>query len=173
MISTERIGYPTVERKAYIFFNPFYKPEINMCVGEFIEQENDAGESQYLFRIYFDELPEEVIKILYVPGIDISLRKKEYVRSGNKPYYVTCSTIADCRGDKKWWLNLVGLTYNDDFEFMLRTRAITQKCECYLGRTRDDKIDLIEYKKWGDYQKSLFPNLNEVPENVFHKISSV
>lgn len=172
MITNERIGCPNVERKAYIFYNAPFDHSINICIGEFIEQENDAGEVQYLHRFYYDEIPDYLVDIIDFPGIDISLREKEFVRSGGIPYYAECSTIADCWTDKKYWWSRVCLDYDDKFEYMLRTRAITQKTNCYLGRYKENKVDLFEYKKWGDYQKSIFPNLDERPENVFHEIEN-
>lgn len=173
LISNKRIGFPNVERKAYIFFNPYEDPSVNKCIGEFIEQENDAGEVQYLFRFYQDRITDWDLDHIAFPGIDMDLRKNEYVRSGGLPYYVECSTIQDGRGDLKRWLDRVHLDFNDKFEYMVRTRAITQKTNCYLGRNPEDKINLVEWKKWGEYQKSHFPNMPIDDSNEFHRITEV
>lgn len=172
MISNKRIGCVNIQRKAYIFYHDSLNTSVNKLIGEFFEQENDAGEVQYLFKIFQSNITEEEVYKICLPGIDLSLRLNEYVRSGGIPYFMECCTIPSNRGDLKRWLNNVALDYDDKFEFMLRTRAITHHSNCYLGRTATDKIDLNEYKKWGTYQKEHFPNL---PcgnyENDFHEIT--
>lgn len=171
MISNKRVACLNVQRKAYLFYHGR-----DMCksrlIGEFFEQENDAGEVQYLFKINNSVIADDEVDKICLPGIDLSFRLDEYVRSGGIPYFVECCTIPDGRGDLKRFLDLVEMDFNDKFEFMLRTRAVTHHSNCYLGRTPDDTIDLNKYKEWGEYQKTHFPNL---PcgnyENDFHEIN--
>lgn len=172
MIDTKSICCPNVERKAYIFFHDAMYKDVNKLIGEFIEQSNDAGEIQYVFKFYYDVLTEGDIQRISFPGIDLEQRKDVYIRSGGIPYFVECSVVPKNRGDVKRWLRMHKMDYYDEFEYMLRSRAITSHTNCYLGRTKDDKIDLYKYKQWGsEYQLSHFPNMPcGNPENDYHKI---
>ena len=164
------IGCPTVERKAYIFF---CDKKVNKCIGEFIEQENDAGETQWLFKMYWDQIDEYDIQMCSLPGIDLTLHSEVYVRSYDEPYFMECCTIPNGRGDLKWYLDRVGMTYNDKFEFMLRYRAVTHHSNTYLGRTPYDKIDRVHARDDSEYYRKIIPNLNVSPENEYHEILSI
>lgn len=73
MIYIDPIACANVERVSYIFYQNF-DSTINKCVGRFIEQENDAGEVQYLFDIYQDRISEQDAKEIVIPGIDVTFR---------------------------------------------------------------------------------------------------
>lgn len=145
-------------------------PSINKCIGEFIEQENDAGETQWLFKFYYDEITDWDLWHIEFPGIDVMLKKETFIRSGDIPFFVECSTIPDERDDLKFYLDSVKMDYYDKFEFMLRTRAITVHTNCYLGRTKDDKIERERYRHDMEYRRKHHPNLLFNPENEFHPI---
>lgn len=172
MVDTRSICCPDHERKAYIFFHDALYRDVNKLIGEFIEQSNDAGEVQYVFKFYFDKLTAGDLQRINFPGIDLYTRKDLYSRSGEIPYYVECSVVPKNRGDVQRYLSSLKMDYYDPFECMLRSRAISNHTNCYLGRTKEDKIDLYKYKQWGSlYQLSHFPNMpcgNE--ENDYYKI---
>lgn len=166
-VCIEPIACADVERTAYLFFQGI---GLNICFGKFKEQANDAGETQYVFEIDNKVLTDEILDYIVLPGIGLEQRRDIYYRSYDEPYFVECSTIQNGRGDLKWYLNNVGMDYNDKFEFMLRTRAITHHTNCYLGRFPTDFIDAMRVRNDPVYAKKVIPNLNFQPENEFHKI---
>lgn len=169
MICIEPIGYPNVERISYLMYQePAFN--INKCFGRFIEQENDAGEVQYLFVIDWDSLTERDIQYISLPGIDLEQHLSVFIRSYDIPYFVQCSSISKSRGDLKFWLDMMHMTYYDRFEFMLRSRAITRHTQCYLGRTPIDFCDAQRVKFDLEYGHREIPNLAETSENSFHPI---
>lgn len=170
MVYTTPIACANVERFCYLFFQN-KAGTVNKCFGKFLEQENDAGEVQYIFDIDKSVLTEEDLDELVLPGIDLTLDRTVYVRSYNIPYFVECSTIQNQRGDLNYWLKLHHLDYNDKFEYMMRSRAITQKTNCYLGRFPTDFEDANRIKDDDVYARSILPNLNEVLENTWHEIT--
>ena len=48
MISAQEIACPNIERKCYIIYCNFNTGE-SKCIGSLVEQENDAGEIQYVY----------------------------------------------------------------------------------------------------------------------------
>lgn len=171
MICTHSISGVDVERVAYIF-GQLSNPNVNMLIGKFYEQENDCGERQYVYEVYQNRISHEIRRQLQLPGIDLTTKQDIYIRSYEIPYFVECSVPPRNRPDVKFWLDRVGLDYYDEFEFMLRTRAISQHTNCYLGRTSDDYFDVLRAKSDPDFWRANVPNLDEKPENVFHKAMS-
>lgn len=167
MIGTESINCISVERFAYLFCQ-IHQLDINMNFGRLFEQENDAGECQYVYEIYQDKLSDELLEWIVLPGIDLTTRETVYVRSLETPYFIECSSPPRYRGDVKYWLNLMKLDYYDAFEFMMRSRAITHHTNCYLGRTATDFFDAWRARNDDAFYRKHSPNLAETPENVFH-----
>lgn len=170
MISITPIACANVERCAYIFYCDSARG-INKCIGKFIEQENDAGEIQYLFIFFWDRITEEDLRYIIVPGIDLEQKLSVYVRSYEIPYFVESATLQEQRGDLPLFLEAYQMDFYDRFEFMLRTRAVTHHSNCYLGRTVTDFYDADRWRVDPEFRKATLPNLAEVPENVFHAIS--
>lgn len=166
---TQEIVCPIIERVAYIIYFDELSKE-SKCIGTFVEQENDAGEVQYVFNINQSMIEESEIYVVTVPGIDITTRQSRYVRSGILPYFLECCSPRKDRGDTEWVLKEMGMNYWDRFEYMLRSRAITSRSNCYVGRYPTDYIDFERAKKDVQYLKSIRPNLDEQDDNVFHKI---
>ena len=173
MITDIPIHEPIIERKAYIFFYDMWRDNVNKLIGEFIEQSNDNGDIQYLFKIYYNVLDSTDLKHIVIPGIDVEQMKDVYVRSGGSPVFITQSVVPKGRGDVNATLNHLQMKHYDPFEMMLRSRAITRYTNCYLGRTTTDFVDVKEYKKYSDYFYSKYPNL---PcgnfENDYHPINA-
>ena len=167
-VCIESLGCANIERTGYLFYQGLGK---NICFGKFKEQGNDAGEYQYVFEIDNSVLTEDILDDIVLPGIDLTQRRDVYIRSYVMPYFVECSTIQDGREDLKEYLGFAHMDYNDRFEFMLRTRAITHHTNCYLGRFSTDFEDA---KRIMDdplgYAKQVLPNLNVQPENEWHEI---
>lgn len=166
-ICIEPIGCANAERTAYLFYQG---QGMNICFGKFKEQANDAGEYQFVFEIDQSVITDEMLDYMVLPGIGLEQRRSIYYRSYEIPYFVECSTIQDGRGDLQWYLNNVGMDYNDKFEFMLRTRAITHHTNCYLGRFPTDFADAKRIYDDPEYAKTVIPNLNVQPENEWHEI---
>lgn len=167
MIRWDPIACPNVERYCYLFFQS-RKRDVNVCFGRFIEQENDAGEFQFIFEIDRSKLSEDDLKEIILPGIDLNLPTSVYVRSYYLPYYVVAHTFQDCRADKDFWLRKHGMTHNDRFEYMMRSRAISCHTNCYLGRTPTDFIDYYRAQRDPEYLWSVIPNVEEKPGNGWH-----
>ena len=169
MICTEPIACANVERVAYLFFQN-HRGSVNVCFGKFIEQENDAGEFQFVFLVDKSVFTEEDLQEIVLPGIDLFQDRDVYVRSYEIPYFVECSVIPKGRGDLKEWMNYFKMDYYDPFVMMLRSRAITHHTNCYLGCAPDDFEDANRIKRDVDYAKAVIPHLREEPENVFHRM---
>lgn len=173
MIDVTSIYGINVERFGYIFCYIKQK-NVNILIGRMFEQENDAGERQYVYEIYQDAISDELLYYIVLPGIDLTTRETVYIRSGETPYFVECSVPPRRRGDVKRFLGYMKMEYYDEFEYMLRSRAITHHTNCYLGRTPVDFFDnpykaMMDRDFWFDN----LPNLNETPENVFHRAERV
>lgn len=170
-ICIESIKCVNVERCGYIIYQHQTTLE-QKCVAKFIEQENDAGEVQYVFVINWDVINEEDERFILIPGIDLTQHRKIYIRSYEEPYFVECNTMQTCRADLPIWLEGLQLTYYDKFEAMLRSRCISHHSNCYLARTPDDRIEnMYTFKAMEQMRLGNYPNLNEVPENVFHTVT--
>lgn len=172
MISTESIYGIDVERIGYLFYQV---PEFNanVCFGKLYEQENDSGERQYVFEIWNERIPDELLDWIVLPGIDLEQRKSVYVRSGETPCLVEYSVPPRHRGinneNTNMFLGFMKMDYYDEFEYMLRSRCITHHTNCYMGRTETDFFDAIKAKRDRDFWDANLPNLAETPENVFHR----
>ena len=166
MIGTESISCISVERYCYLFTQV---RDLNLNIGRFFEQENDAGERQYVYEIYQDKLTPEIRILITLPGIDLMTGESVYVRNTETPYFVECSVPPKFRPDAPIYLKSMGLEYYDEFEHMMRSRAITHHTNCYLGRTATDFFDAKRARRCKEFWDANLPNLAESPENVFHK----
>lgn len=167
MIGTTTFNCISVERYAYLFCQ-ITDLDLNWCFGRLFEQENDSGECQYVFDVWQDTISDEVLPYMTLPGIDLSQRKSVYVRNEELPYYVECSSPRNDRPDRFWFLQNMGMQYNDQFEYMIRSRAITHHTNCYLGRTKDDFFDARRARNDKDFWVQNLPNIDEKPWNVYH-----
>ena len=59
-------------RTCYIFYR-------KVCIGELTEEKNDAGEFDWVIKIYWKEWSK--VGEPFIPGIDTDLRLAEYVRA--------------------------------------------------------------------------------------------
>lgn len=169
MISAQEIACPNIERKCYIMYCNFNTGE-SKCIGSLVEQENDAGEVQYVYNIWQDKITDDDLHDIILSGIDLNLRQTRYVRSGGLPIFIDKCTPKRARYDYKRLIHRQHLDYYDPFEFMMRCRNMTHHSNCYVGRTPTDFCDFKRAMKDSDYYSSLMPNLKETPENVFHPI---
>lgn len=90
------------------------------CIGTISEETNDAGEFDWVITPDYEALDSDPVMIT---GIDLSLRKKEYIRT-YIPEFVDRRTLSDMRPDLKYYLDRVGLKWNDRFEYMVRSHGI-------------------------------------------------
>ena len=58
MISAQEIACPNIERKCHIMYCNFNTGE-SKCIGSLVEQENDAGEVQYVYNIWQDKITDD------------------------------------------------------------------------------------------------------------------
>ncbi len=170
MISTQLVPGVDHERKAYIMYQT--SDNINKCIGSFTEQCNDSDEVQYIFEIYQDKLSDRERACITIPGIDITTGERIHVRSYGLPYFLERCTPRKTREDTPEYLQSLQLDYIDPFECTVRSRAITHHSDCYVGRFPTDFIDFKRAQKDFTYYKSIIPNLDEQPENVYHKIDN-
>ena len=169
MITAERIVCPNVERTCYLIYY-CWKTNTSKCIGTLTEQENDAGETMYVYDIWQDKLTDDDRQNCVLSGIDWSLKEKQYVRSGGIPYFIDRCIPRKERSDYWEQLKRMQMDYFDPFEFLMRSRNLTNHCSCYVGRFATDFVDVGRAQHDGSYLRSLLPNLNEQPENVFHPI---
>lgn len=90
-------------------------------IGTISEERNDAGEFDWVIRMDWDNWMKSGHP--QVSGIDMDLRLDEYIRT-YIPAFVTQRTIPDGRADLPYWLEKLGLTWNDRFEFMVRNHGL-------------------------------------------------
>ena len=77
---------------------------------------------QYIFVpdwSVIDSLPASIFQ--GIPGLDMSLRWKEYYRVNMTPYFISERSPSEGREDLWELLESVGLDYYDRFEWLLRT----------------------------------------------------
>ena len=170
MISACRIESPNVERTCYIFYYN-QNTKRSKCIGTLSEQENDAGEVQYVYKIRQDLISDEELKDIVLSGIDLSTRESEYIRSDGIPYFIGKCLPRRDRSNFKEQLALEKMDYYDPFEFLMRCRNITHHSNCYVGRSATDICDFGRAMVDSDYYASLLANTNEQPENKFHAIA--
>ncbi len=173
MIGTTTFNCISFERYAYLFCQ-IKQLDLNWCIGRLFEQKNDAEECQYVFDIWQDTISDEVLRYMALPGIGLEQRKSVYLRTDERlPYFIECSAPRNNRSDRFWFLQnmkmeYMGVGYNDPFEYMIRSRAITQHTNCYLGRSKDDLFDAERARNDDEFWKQHLPNLDEKPWNVYH-----
>lgn len=100
-------------------------------IGTISEETNDAGEFDWVIKMDWDNW--EKAGSPPVAGIDLDLRLEEYIRT-YIPAFVTQRTIPDGREDLAWWLEKLGLTWNDRFEFMVRNHGLCGNCDITVER---------------------------------------
>ena len=89
-------------------------------IGTISEEKNDAGEFDWVIKINWENWEKSGHP--FISGIDVDLRLDEYIRT-YEPAFVTQRTIPDGRADLPYWLEKLGLTWNDKFEFMVRNHG--------------------------------------------------
>ena len=102
-------------RTAYIVYD-------GIRVGTISEERNDAGEFDWVIKIFWDVW--DANHFPPIAGIDMDLRLDEYVRNGVIPSFVEQRTLPDERVNIRKELKKLGLRYNDRFEYMCRTHGI-------------------------------------------------
>ena len=124
-------------RKAYIMLDDTPIAEL------YHEFSSISGEFDWVFKPLWDnwEKLEKRGLMPFLPGIDESLHKGEYIRRYN-PVFVTQRTIPEGRSDLYPLLKRIGLVENDLFEVMCRTHAPCGNNDLYVSRTPDKVIDV-------------------------------
>lgn len=93
-------------------------------VGIISEEINDAGEFDWVIKPNWENL--DTIRPIQIAGIDMSLRKEEYIRR-YIPAFVEERTLPDKRENLYEELRKLDLTWNDRFEYMCLTHG---RCGC-------------------------------------------
>ena len=106
----------------------------NHIIGTISEERNDAGESDWVIKVYWDEW--EKAGSPHISGIDEDLRLDEYIRTF-LPEFVVERTIPDGRADLFDILQELGLTWNDRFEYMCRTHGLCGPSKFTVERKED------------------------------------
>lgn len=114
----------------------------NIRIGTLSEEVNDAGEFDWVIRINWDAW--EKAGKPNIPGVMDELRLDEYVRA-MIPVIVSQRTLPDNRDRLMEELQKLGLTYNDRFEFMLRTGGRCGNNDLMMERMSDsEQAEIIE-----------------------------
>lgn len=92
-----------------------------VVIGTLSEESNDAGEFDWVIKPDWENLKK--VSPVQIPGIDMSLRKEEYIRR-YVPVIVEQRTFPDGRENLYEELTKLGLTWNDRFEVMCRTHGL-------------------------------------------------
>lgn len=133
-------------------------------IGTVSEESNDAGEFDWVIKINWENWEKNPVQ---VAGIDMGLRLDEYIRA-YLPMFVEERTLPDNRDCLMKELARVGMTTNDRFEYMCKTRG---SCGCnnitvefleekYLDPTTGNEI--VPDKNWTDTDTSKYKPLDFV-----------
>ena len=129
---TNRIECPS-------FFRICYMYQKWVCIGEIIEEANDALETDYVFKIYWDKWEE--VGEPDIEGINTDLRLKEYIRSGIIPQFISIRVPPDGREDIPDRMKRTGMTGEWDFwEYMIRNNGRCSSSVILVGRTPNEYI---------------------------------
>lgn len=128
-------------RTAYIVYD-------NVRVGTISEERNDAGEFDWVIKIFWDVWDKH--QFPPIAGIDVDLRLDEYIRNGVIPSFVEQRTLPDERANIREELQKLGLRNNDRFEFMCRTHGICGPSR-YTVERAESKSSLSENLDGEDY----------------------
>ena len=110
-----------------------------VCIGEITEETNDALETDYVFKIYWDKW--ESVGEPDIEGLDTDLRLKEYVRSGIIPQFISIRVPPDGREDIPDRMQRTGMTGEWDFwEYMIRNNGRCSSSVILVGRTPYENI---------------------------------
>lgn len=128
-----------------------------ISVGQIDYQEFDEENFQYIISPYWeiiDGLPADVFQ--GIPGIDMSLRLKDYYRINYIPTFIAERTPSEGREDLWELLEQVGLDYYDRFEWLLRTSMRSANDNLIVERRRIEPVvqdfipDVISNLQYGD-----------------------
>ena len=159
-ITTERIACPNVERKFYLFWQHPVHKEHHKCIGEIIEQQNDAGENMYLYIMYKDQWDDFEKEHITVSGIDVKRESNPIVRSGGLPCFFSQRLPPKGRDNIDVTYKRLQIDYYDPFEMIMRSRGFGNADFCYVGRTPIDFVDRIYYRSQNPQaMKEIIPNL--------------
>ena len=106
-----------------------------MCIGELTEERNDAGETDWVIKIYWKEWSK--VGEPFIPGIDTDLHLNEYIRTF-LPVIVEQRTIPEGRADIPSEIKRLGMSRYDRFEFMVRNHGLCGNNQLTIGRDKKD-----------------------------------
>lgn len=115
-------------RTCYIFYR-------KVCIGELTEERNDAGETDWVIKIYWKEWSK--VGEPFIPGIDTDLHLNEYIRTF-LPVIVEQRTIPEGRADIPSEIKRLGMSRYDRFEFMVRNHGLCGNNQLTIGRDKKD-----------------------------------
>ena len=128
----KRIECPCSFRTCYMYHK-------GVCIGEITEETNDALETDYVFKIYWDKWEE--VGEPDIEGINTDLRLKEYIRSGIIPQFISIRVPPDGREDIPDRMQRTGMTGEWDFwEYMIRNNGRCSSSVILVGRTPYENI---------------------------------
>lgn len=133
---TSRVELIDQRRTAYIMYED--KPIATITE----EYSTISGESDWVIAPIWETCDwfEKQGIVLSISGIDLSLRKKEYVRRF-VPYFVTQRVISERREDCRELLDKLHLNTYDIFEILCRSHGVCGDDIYYVSRTPDLVID--------------------------------
>lgn len=137
---TVRIKNITKVRTAYIMWK-------DIPIATISEERNDADERDWVFRPNYKNIEKARATggNVFIPGIDLDLHKKEYIRN-YVPAFVEERTIPLGRPDLYEMMDRIRLPQYDLFEFMCRTHSACGNNDLYVSRTPDKVIDVNDPK---------------------------
>lgn len=115
--------------------------EFSLCKIEYILYEDETF--KYVFTPYYD-----VIKLLDddifqgIPGIELELNKKEYVRENIVPTFISERVPSENRENYHELLDKVGLTYMDPIEYLIRSK-LKYSGDCLYIKPFEDRKTII------------------------------
>ena len=137
--------------------------EYSVCKIDYIINEDDTY--KFVFTPYYDVIDLLESDIFQgIPGLNLDLRKEEYIRENMRPVFISERVPSEKREGYRDFLKKVGMDYMDPVEYLIRTDYK------YSG----DNFYVIRYK---EREKVVLDNIPseydsiELIENIINNIS--
>ena len=121
---------------------------------EYIEREDESFE--YIFYPNYsviDLLGDDIFQ--GIPGLDLDLRKKEYIRRNRVPVFISERTPSKNRENLIELLDACGMDYLNRLEWLIRTDTRYAGDSLYVCRWEDEMVDYQNAMITGDQAAQL------------------
>lgn len=116
-----------------------------MAIGTISEEYDSVSEQfDWVIKPFYDRIEQynkEHHDDIYIPGIDLTLKRKEFIRR-YIPCFVEHRTPNDNRRGLDELLKRINLPFNDRFEYMCRSHGVCSSDNYYVSKRIDDVVNI-------------------------------